>query len=480
MTKLSASLMEVTRALSNTAKTADFHFGEDTAIVAVQHMLWQTVDLCEAISTLGVRCENIFALGKVYSNSADVIAVLRDFGITVVQSSTPIAGEFERYFQADVKQLWQVVAQRLSRRAVKRILVLDDGGACSTSIPSELLRRYAVAGVEQTSFGMFRFEEHLPPFAVMSWARAAIKLQIGGALFSQCLLAKLQSRVLGGATLTGQNVGIIGLGSIGRAMAHLVERQHNNVVFYDPDPQLQVPEYLRGRVTRTDSLEELMLRCDFVFGCSGRNPFKNQWPLKYRPGIKLFSGSGGDQEFGPIIKDLKTRRDFTVTPYAWDISSNDGPSGPISIAYLGYPYNFVARDIEAVPTRLVQIETGGLLAGLIQARTYLRFCEEGRVNSHGIHRISPDAQLFVYQTWLTAMNDRHIDLPQLYGCDPAILEAAHERSWFVENSEPHPSLSYRPHQATETAMARIVAGSSASEFGNERKFKPDLCSLRNL
>jgi len=480
MTKKSASLMEVTRALSNAAKAADFHFGEDTAIVAVQHMLWQTVDLCEALAGLGARRENIFALGKIYSNSPVVMGVLRDLGITVLQSSTPEAGEFERHFQFDVVQLWQLVAQHLSRRAIKRILVLDDGGRCSTTIPKELPQRYAVAGVEQTSFGMFLFEEQPPPFAVMAWARAAVKLRIGGALFSQCLLAKLQSRVLGGNPLTGENVGIIGLGSIGSAMAHLVERQDNNVVFYDPNPRLRIPDYLHGRVTRIDSLEELMLRCDLVFGCSGRNPFKDQWPLKYRPGIKLFSGSGGDQEFGPIINDLKTRRDFNVTSYAQDLYSDNGPSGPISIGYLGYPYNFVSRDIEAVSTRVVQIETGGLLAGLIQARTFLRLCEEGRVKSHGIHRISPETQRFVYERWLTAMKDLHIDLTQLYGSDPAILQAAHHRWWFVENSEPYPSLSYKPHQATETAMARMVGGSSASAFGNQRKFEPDLCSLRNL
>ena len=480
MTKKSASLMEVTRALSNAAKSAHFHFGEDTAIVAVQHMLWQTVDLCEAVVTLGARRENIFALGKVYSNSSVVIEVLRDLGITVVQSSTPEPGEFDRYFQADVNQLWQLVVQHLSRRNIKRILVLDDGGACSTSIPKELLKRYTVAGVEQTSFGMFLFEKHPPPFAVMSWARAAVKLQIGGSLFSECLLARLQSHVLGGDTLTGATVGIIGLGSIGSAMANLVERQDNQVFFYDRDPQLQVPEYLHGRITRCDSLEDLMLRCDYVFGCSGRNPFKDQWPIKYRPGIKLFSASGGDQEFGPIIKDLKTRRHFDVTAFAWDIQTDNGPSGPISIAYLGYPYNFVARDIEAVPTHVVQIETCGLLAALIQARTYLRWCEDGLVTSHGIHRISPEAQRFVYETWLTAMKDRQIDLPQLYGFDPSLLETANHRSWFVEHSEPFPSLSYRPHHATETVMARLVEGSGASEFGNQRKFKPDLCSLRNL
>ena len=480
MNKLSTSLMEVTRALSDCANAAHFDFGEDTAIVAVQHMLWQTVDLCEAFAALGARRENIFALGKVYSNSPVVIEALRDAGVTVVQSTTPEPGRFERYFQHDINQLWELVTQRLRRQTIKRILVLDDGGRCSTSIPAELLRRYAVAGVEQTSFGMFLFEEHPPPFAVIAWARAAVKLQIGGPLFSQCLVAKLQSRVLGGNTLSGENVGIIGLGSIGRSMAHLTERQGNNVIFYDPDPQLRVPDFLRGRVTRIDSLEELMLRCTYVFGCSGRNPFKDHWPVKYRPGIKLFSASGGDHEFGPIINDLKTTRDFHVNSFSWDISSDNGPSGAISIAYLGYPYNFVSRDIEAVPTRVVQIETGGLLAGLIQARVYLRFCEEGRVESHGIHRISPEAQHFIYDAWLTAMKSRHIDLPELYGCDPATMQAARNRWWFVENSQPHPSLSYKPHHATETVMARLVEGSGASDLGNQWKFKPDLCSLRNL
>ena len=468
--------MEVTRALSNVAEASNFSFGEDTAIVAVQHMLWQTIDLCEAIAGLGARRENIFTLGKIYSNSPAVIGVLRERGITVLQSSTPPPGQFERHFQHDVNQLWKLVAERLSRRTINRILILDDGGRCSTSIPPEFLRRYAVAGVEQTSFGIVLLEEQPPPFAVMSWARAAVKLQIGGPLFSQCLLDKVQSRVLGGNTLTGENVGIIGLGSIGSALAHLVARQNNNVLFYDNDPQLQVPDYLRGQITRIDSLEELMSRCDFVFGCSGRNPFRDQWRLRYRPGIKLFSASGGDQEFGPIIDDLKTTRRFNVNASSWDISSDDGPSGPIFIAYLGYPYNFVSRDIEAVPTGVVQIETGGLLAGLIQARTHLRLCETGCT---GIQRVSPDAQRFVYETWLAAMEDRHIDLPQLYGCHPAILRAARDRWWFVENSEPRPSLSYGPHLPTETAMAQMVGETEMSELGNEGKLEPDLCSLGN-
>ncbi|MCA1576034.1 MAG: hypothetical protein LC794_01565 [Acidobacteria bacterium] len=475
--KSQASLLEVTRALSNCAQVADFDFGADTAVVAVQHMLWQTVDLLAAIAGLGVKRENIFALGKVYSNSPIVIGTLRDRGIAVVDSNMPAPGHFERYFERDVDRLWGIVARNLAPRNVKRILVLDDGGQCIIRVPVEVLQRYDLCGVEQTSFGMFLFEQQPPPFAVMSWARTAVKLHIGGPLFSHCLLNKFESRILGGDVLTGTNVGIIGLGSIGSALATLLMRQHNNVFFYDPNTELQVPQRLAARITRVESVEELMLQCEYVFGCSGREPFTDRWPMKYRPGIKLFSASGGDQEFGAIINYLRTEADFSVAPLTWDIRSNKGPSGPISIAYLGYPYNFVSRDLEAVPTSVVQLETGGLLAALIQARTYLTLCETGRAENSGIHRISPEAQTFVYQRWLTMMKGMRIDLERVYGYDPLVLEAARDRWWFFNSSEPHPSLSYEPHLEAENLMANMIEGVSESLLGVERKLEANLCSF---
>ena len=477
MTKPQPSLMEVTGALANRARTAHFNFGEDTAIVAVQHMLLQTCDLFEALSSLGAKRENIFALGKVYSNNPLVMAALRHRGITVVESTTPNAGEFDRAFQEDVNRLWEVVRRNIGQRRVRRILILDDGGKCSTSIPPDLLARYAVAGVEQTSFGIFVFEETPPQFAVVSWARSAVKRQIGGPLFSERLLAKVQSEFLGGKALTGENIGIIGLGSIGSALANLAQQQHNRVLFFDPDPCYELPEYLSGRVMRVDSLRELMSRCDYVFGCSGRKPFKNQWPVVYRPGIKLFSASGGDQEFGPIIDDLKARPSFNLMPSTRDICCDDGPSGPIFIAYLGYPYNFVSRDIEAVPTYIVQIETAGLLAGLIQARTYLTLCEDGHARNAGIQRVSPEAQRFVYETWLKTMNDAGVNLPQVYGYDPALLDSASDRWWFVKNSEPFPSSSYQPNRVAEAAIARMIEGQTASHFGKQRQLNANLCSF---
>ena len=298
-----------------------------------------------------------------------------------------------------------------------------------------------MCGVEQTSLGMFLFEEKPPPFAVISWARAAVKLEIGGPIFSQCLIDRLTIGLRERWAFQREQLGLIGLGSIGRAMANLAAREGKRVFFYDPRRDLQICPMLKRHISRLDSLEELMMRCDCVIGCSGRNPFKNNWPLNHKPGIRLLSGSGGDQEFGPIINYLKTKPDFHVDEKTWEVRSELGPCGPIQIAYLGYPYNFVSRAPEAVPTRIVQLETGGLLAALIQARMYLKLCEEGRARNSGMHRVSPGAQSFVYDEWLRAMKALKIDIVKTFGYDPAILNAAQHEAWFAKNSEPRPRVS---------------------------------------
>jgi hypothetical protein len=443
--------LEVTHTLFDRASAAQFQFGEDTALVAVQHMLEQTVDLFETIAGLGLSRQNIFALGKVYSNSNVVIETLRNKGVTVVETTMPEPGKFDQYFHHDCKRLWQIVAKALARRRIKRVLVLDDGGMCITTVPPELLQRYAMCGVEQTSLGMFLFEEKPPPFAVMSWARAAVKLELGGPIFSQCLIDRLNTAI-GRRSRAGEQLGVIGLGSIGRATAHLLAREGRKVLYYDPRRDLGTFSTLGPHVNRVESLQELMERCDYVIGCSGRNPFKNNWPLKHKPGIKLFSASGGDQEFGPIINYLKTKPDFHVHDDTWDVSSKHGPSGPIQIAYLGYPYNFVSRAPEAVPTRIVQLETGGLLAALIQTRVYLAFCAAGLAHNSGIHRVSPRVQHFIYEEWLRTMRDLKIDIVELFGYDPATICAAQYDDWFAKNSEPHPSNQYTPLRRLEVEM----------------------------
>lgn len=456
MSQIKPLPLKVTRTLFDCAQGAKFSFGEDTAMVAVQHMLLQTVDLFQTIGAMGLNLKNIFALGKIYSNSEPIIRTLRSMGVTVIDSTPPEPGEFRPYFQRDVERLWQVAAETLRDRKIKRILVLDDGGLCITSVPTEVLRRYTLCGVEQTSLGMFLFEEKPPPFAVMSWARAAVKLQIGGPIFSQCFIDCLHTEFLHGRPLQGEQLGVIGMGSIGRAVANLAVRHGNELFYYDPNTDLHLPSHLRDVITRVDSIEDLMLGCNYVLGCSGRNPFKYKWPLEHRPGIKLLSASSGDQEFGPIIRDLKQKPDFKMAANTWDITSEHGPSGPILVAYLGFPYTFASRGVEAAPTQIVQFDTGGLLIALIQARFFLEQCEAGREQNRGIHRVSPKAQRFVYERWIRAMNDRMIDITDRFDYDPDLLKAVQHDDWFIENTEPRPAEHYRPVALVEDLMDQFV------------------------
>ena len=449
-------LLEVTRSLSHCARGAKFHFGDDTALVAVQHMLLQTVDLFQTIGAMGLNLKNAFALGKVYSNSPPVVQTLRNMGVTVVDSTTPEPGEFRSYFQHDVERLWQVAAETLSQRNIRRILVLDDGGDCITSVPAEVLQRYALCGVEQTSRGMFLFEEQPPSFAVISWARAAVKLEIGGPIYSHFFIDRLHTEFLRGRTLQRERLGVIGMGSIGRAVANLAVKKGNEVLFCDPNTDLNLPSPVRDYVTRVDAVEDLMLHCDYVLGCSGHNPLEGRWPVNHRPGIKLFSASSGDEEFGPIIDDLRRKPDFKVEPDTWDIISERGPSGAIHVTYLGYPYSFVSRGSEALPTPIAQFDTGGLLAAVIQARMFLAQCESGREQNTGIHRLSPEAQRFVYDRWLRAMNDRRIDFTKLFGHDAGVPGSGHDDDWFTENSEPHPGDHYQPLKEVEEMMGELV------------------------
>ena len=468
MSRSPSSSFEVTQALLNCARATGFRFGEDTALVAVQHMLGQTVDLFRTVVAMGLDVKNIFALGKIYSNSAKVIETLRAMGVTVVESVKPPPGEFQPYFEQDTNRLWRVAAEQLARRRIKRVLVLDDGGVCITSVPTEVLQRYAMCGVEQTSLGIFLFEVKPPPFAVISWARAAVKLEIGGPIFSQWFIDRLNTEFLRHRTLRRERLGVIGMGSIGRNVANLAVRQDNEVLYCDPSRDLYLPSPLSDRATRVESVEDLMLRCDYILGCSGRNPFKDKWSLKHKPGIKLFSASSGDQEFGPIIRELMQKPDFRVASNTWDIVSAHGPSGPIHVAYLGYPYSFVSRGIEAVPTRIVQFDTGGLLAALVQARLFLEECETGGLQNRGIHRLSPQVQRFIYERWIRAMNDRRISATELFGHDLGTLSTTQHDDWFIENTEPRPGDDYTPVQTVEKLMCDFIGQGYRAQVQGQR------------
>ena len=199
-------------------------------------------------------------------------------GVTVIDSTTSRTRENFILFSTRYRKALGSRAETLDGATIKRILVLDDAGLCITSVPADVLRRYAVCAVEQTSQGMFLFEQKPPPFAVISWARAAVKLEIGGPIFSQCFIDKLNTEFLGGKSLRGERLGDHWPGKYrqGRGKSGRTAGQQSALLRSDPD--LQLPSLSNARSTRVDSLEELMcvvITCLAVPAAS----LSEQWPL---------------------------------------------------------------------------------------------------------------------------------------------------------------------------------------------------------
>ena len=93
---------------------------------------------------------------------------------------------------------------------------------------------------------------------------------------------------------------------------------------------------------------------------------------------------------------------------------------------------------------------------MIQARIHLALYEKGVENNAGIHRVSPEAQRFVYETWVTAMENHGVNIRERFGYDEATLIAARHNQWHIGNSEPNPAAGYRPSSEVENAMRRMV------------------------
>lgn len=74
------------------------------------------------------------------------------------------------------------------------------------------------------------------------------------------------------------------------------------------------------------------------------------------------------------------------------------------------------------------------------------------------NRISPDAQRFIYDTWLRAMKNRGVDIRKLYGYDSSLLAATQRSDWLAENTEPRLPATNASVDRVEERIRAILNG----------------------
>ncbi len=152
---------------------------KNSIFVCIQHLLYTSIDLFNALIYLGTKTDNIFLLGKIYSNNQEVFNILSQKGLHLIQNSPQTKfGYFQESFENDVLRLWSMVLDHLKYKNIEKIIILDDGGFCLKHTPSQILDDYPVIGIEQTSSGLVKIGKNKLAFPVIEVASSAAKQRV--------------------------------------------------------------------------------------------------------------------------------------------------------------------------------------------------------------------------------------------------------------------------------------------------------------
>lgn len=391
---------------------------EHAVFVCVQHALETTGSLVEAMIQLGARPEAIHLLGKCYSTSDAVVDGLVSLGISCNGGSSPQAlGEHEAAAIRDVQKLWERVLRSGQCDRGGRLIVLDDGGRCLSTIPATVRRAMSVIGAEQTTSGIRLSDQiHCPTIEV---AKCAAKRLIEPRMIAGAIFQKVEE--MADLQMLPRRCGVVGFGSIGRAVAVALAQMKHVVYVCDPD---FVSDALPSEMRYAGSVREVIEESDCIFGCTGNDITQTEGLFQGVAGQKLFiSCSSGDQEFRTLLRQIhKATNDPTMDPMGSVTYCCDGGELELRILRGGFPINFDGSG-ESVRAIDIQLTRGLLLGAVIQA-----VLQDADADGEAPSRLMlhPAIQRYVVDHW---RNER-----QLGRSDHPYLNRFSDIAWIAEQS----------------------------------------------
>ncbi len=393
--------------------SSSFHFPDlnKIVIVSVQHVITTTSHLFAALIRLGISPENIFVLGKQYSTLKTTHDEMAQFGIKMQPlSDLQACGRYEETFKKDIANMWQRVKTHLSERQVNAILVLDDGGRCLESIPDELIEQMPVIGIEQTTAGLFNPKVLSLPVPFIDVATCAAKKNLESSVISQEIISSVDKY------LTNPDLiyGVVGYGTIGKAVVNRLLSLNLKVVVYDP---FKTEE--SDSVIMSENISQLMEVSDYIFGCSGRDITQEIDPADFMEDKTFISCSSEDKEFYSLLTTINNLSDKIIVNPLSDIHYTNEHSAKISILNGGFPINF-NRTCEMSMANNIQLTRGLIFCALIQAACYLNQRESTACRL----MLSPKLQQLVVSK-LSGTSDFW---------EPSIINQFNDVDWIMENS----------------------------------------------
>lgn len=357
--------LPVLTALTKKIKKSIYVDLSNTVFVCVQHLLYTTVNLFQSLIELGAKPSNIFLIGKNYSTCPEVEKIITELGIQLIShTSLTILGEYNLVFSRDVKNMWQIVTERINEMhdKVSQIVVLDDGGRCLENIPDELLQKNKLIGIEQTTAGLQNPLVQQLTIPIVDVATCAVKLQLESNMIIDAIFKKIEGRFKLDNLL---KYGIIGAGAIGIALYKKLSSKNLNVYLHDIDKAKALDSGI-NKAYYIDNIQDTINYCDVILGCTGKDITRTLDLTKILPKHKTFiSCSSEDKEFLSLLKYINPFHNIRKNSQN-DIIYETQKGATIEILNSGFPANFDASG-ESVPAENIQLTRALLLGGVIQA-----------------------------------------------------------------------------------------------------------------
>lgn len=340
--------------------------------VCVQHLLFTTIDLIKSLIRLGAKPHNIHIMGKIYSNCPMVIAQLIEMGVNYYPSTKPLQfGYFDYYFNEDIANMWANVAATITNVKSDKIIILDDGSKCATSIPKLLSDNYKVFAIEQTSSGVANIIKKNTALPFINVAYAAAKQILEPPMIAQAVIQKLD-RIL---PLQSHSLvcGVVGIGAIGRAVARKLLSLNHEVIIYDRcDSNYNL---MKGKIKTANNILSLFQKCEYIFGCTGEDITLSLDINKIQETKHLISCSSQDIEFQSLLHIIQdnsssSSSSSSCTTNVLDDIEYSTDRATFNIFRGGYPVNF-DNSGKSVPANDIQLTRGLLLGGIVQAVFHL-------------------------------------------------------------------------------------------------------------